>query len=57
MLGEIRETAIKQEKGHFSWGGTVQKIYYGVGEQARPTMDEHAKKTVEEFKKTVTHHE
>ncbi|MFT4310853.1 MAG: hypothetical protein ACMXYC_04435 [Candidatus Woesearchaeota archaeon] len=50
-LGEIVQTAVRMEKGNFSWGGMVEKTYYGVGPQAVPTMDEQAKKVVESFKK------
>ncbi len=34
--GEISVNQIKEEKGDFSWGNVVEKIYYELGEQAEP---------------------
>jgi hypothetical protein len=45
--GEIEESRIKQEQGDFSWGVIVEKIYYKLGSQANPTMDEEARVAVE----------
>jgi len=33
---EIIVNQIKEEKGDFSWGSTVEKIYYELGEAAEP---------------------
>ena len=33
-LGEIELKEVKQEKGSFSWGGVVEKRYYGLGGNA-----------------------
>ena len=33
---EINVNKIKEEKGDFSWGDTVEKIYYELGEAAEP---------------------
>lgn len=35
-LGEIKVHKIKSEEGDFSWGGTVEKTYYALGENANP---------------------
>lgn len=31
---EIRIHKVKEEKGDFSWGNSVQKVYYALGEKA-----------------------
>ena len=33
---EINVNKIKEEKGDFSWGDTVEKIYYELGDAAEP---------------------
>jgi len=38
-LGEFKVAKIAQEKGNFSWGKDVEKIYYELGEQAKPKLD------------------
>ena len=39
-LGHFVLTAVKQEKGNFSWGGIVEKRYYAVGSKAEvPGID------------------
>lgn len=35
-LEEFKVERISQEQGNFSWGTTVQKIYYAVGPAAKP---------------------
>jgi len=45
--GEIIESRIKKEEGDFSWGTVVEKIYYKLGPQANPTMDENAHAAVD----------
>lgn len=32
--GEIIIAEVKKEKGNYSWGGEVEKIYYALGEKA-----------------------
>ena len=32
-----KEKFIKKEEGNYSWGSTVEKIYYELGENANPT--------------------
>ena len=38
--GEISIHKVEQEKGNFSWGNMVEKIYYSLGERAQPKIDE-----------------
>ena len=49
-MGEIAEAGVKREEGRYSWGGTVEKIYYKVGSKGNPSMDEAAQKAVEQYK-------
>lgn len=35
---EFKVSEIRQETGEFSWGNSVEKIYYALGPNARPTM-------------------
>ena len=50
-LKEIKMKEVKLEKGNYSWGSTVEKIYYSLGENAHPEGKEEVKKTVEEHRK------
>jgi len=36
FTGELMLNKIKQEKGNFSWGNSVEKRYYSLGEKAQP---------------------
>ena len=36
QLQEIEIQKIEEEKGNFSWGSTVEKIYYTLGKSAHP---------------------
>lgn len=38
---ELAISDIKHEKGDFSWGTQAEKIYYKLGPQAKPRIDEH----------------
>jgi len=38
-LGEFKINKVIKEDGDFSWGNTVEKVYYELGEKAKPTMD------------------
>lgn len=42
-LGEFKVNRVEKEKGDYSWGPEAEKIYYSVGENARPTMSEKVK--------------
>ncbi len=52
VLGEIRMKEIKQEKGDYSWGSTVEKIYYSLGDKAQPKGSDRVKKAVEDYVKS-----
>lgn len=43
MTKEFVVNEIRQEKGEYSWGSTVEKIYYELGPKAKPTMPIHIK--------------
>ncbi|MBI4017261.1 MAG: hypothetical protein HY363_06235 [Candidatus Aenigmarchaeota archaeon] len=39
QLGEFVLEEIKQEKGEYSWGTSVEKNYYRIGPNAKPKID------------------
>jgi len=49
QTGELKIHTIKSEKGDFSWGNEVEKIYYTLGPNAKPTC---LKKVKEYLKKS-----
>ena len=36
QTGEFKVDTVKVEKGDFSWGKSVEKVYYALGENANP---------------------
>ena len=48
---EIRVHKVEVEEGEFSWGSTVEKIYYTLGEEANPQGEERVKKFLKKWKK------
>ena len=46
-LEEFKVNKIEREKGDYSWGGEAEKIYYGLGEKAKPTSNEKVKEYFE----------
>jgi len=50
-LGEFIVKKIEKEKGDFSWGTEVEKIYYALGPNAKPKMDKSVKEVVEDYVK------
>ena len=38
-LGELKVNTVKLEKGDYSWGSEAEKIYYELGENAKPGGD------------------
>jgi hypothetical protein len=40
---EIAINQIKEEKGDFSWGNLVEKVYYELGDAAEPVGEERVK--------------
>jgi hypothetical protein len=49
--GEFVVHEIKEEKGHFSWGPYVEKVYYGLGPNAKPLMPDNVKVYMEKLKR------
>ena len=49
-LNEFKVSKIEKEKGNYSWGGEAEKIYYSLGEAAKPTVNEKAKEYFEKKK-------
>lgn len=47
---EIEVNKIKEEKGDFSWGDTVEKIYYELGDFAEPKGDNRVKEFMKKNK-------
>lgn len=43
-IKEFKIARVKKEKGEYSWGDTVQKIYYGLGKEANPKGLERVRK-------------
>ncbi len=37
-INEFLVKKIKKERGHYSWGGEAEKIYYALGPSATPKM-------------------
>jgi len=42
-LQEFKISKVEKEKGDYSWGGEAEKIYYGLGDAAKPTVNEKVK--------------
>jgi hypothetical protein len=52
-LGEFRVEKIEKEKGDYSWGGEAEKIYYALGEKAKPAMNEQVRAYFEKKKEAA----
>lgn len=50
VLGEFEIKEIKQEKGDYSWGSTVEKKYYTLGPKAKPKGDKRVTEFIERHK-------
>ncbi len=50
-LKEINLNKIEVEEGDFSWGKTVEKIYYSLGPEAKPTGHSRVKEFLDRVKK------
>ncbi len=46
-LKEFRISKIEREKGDFSWGPEAEKIYYVLGENAKPKVEPRVKEFLE----------
>ena len=51
QIKEININQIKVEKGDFSWGSVVEKIYYTLGDAAQPKGDNRVKEFLKNFNK------
>ncbi len=49
LLGEFVVDEIRQERGEYSWGSTVEKTYYKLGPNAKPKADERLKDFMEKI--------
>ena len=49
-LEELKISKVEKEKGEFSWGSEVEKIYYALGPNAKPTANERIKNHLESKK-------
>jgi len=49
--GEFKIEKVQKEKGDYSWGTEVEKTYYSLGTNAKPSMDKRVKDFVEGRKK------
>ena len=49
-LHEFKVSRIEKEKGDYSWGPEAEKIYYSLGDAAKPTGNEKVKEYFEKKK-------
>ena len=49
-LNEFKISKIEREKGDYSWGGEAEKIYYSLGDNAKPLVNEKVKEYFESKK-------
>jgi len=42
-LHEFKVNKVEREKGDYSWGPEAEKIYYGLGDAAKPAGNEKVK--------------
>ncbi len=49
-LGEIKVSKIVKEEGQYSWGPTVEKTYYSLGDGANPSGLEKVRDMLQEIK-------
>ena len=46
-LNEFKVSKIEKEKGDYSWGPEAEKIYYSLGDNAKPLVNEKVKEYFE----------
>ncbi|MBW2976813.1 DUF2513 domain-containing protein [Candidatus Woesearchaeota archaeon] len=46
-LEEFKVSKVEREKGDYSWGGEAEKIYYGLGSNAKPSGNNKVKEYFE----------
>jgi hypothetical protein len=49
-LEEFKIDKIEKEKGDYSWGGEAEKIYYGLGPNAKPSGNQKIKEYLDKKK-------
>ena len=50
QTGEISVNQVKVEKGEYSWGSSVEKTYYELGQKAQPSDDKRVKEFLTQWK-------
>ncbi|MBU1704347.1 MAG: hypothetical protein KJ922_03205 [Nanoarchaeota archaeon] len=50
-LGEFQVDKIEKVKGDYSWGPEAEKIFYTLGSNAKPRIDERVKEFLDEAKR------
>jgi hypothetical protein len=50
QTGELKVERIEKEKGDYSWGGEAEKIYYSLGPNAKPAVDQKLKEFLDRRK-------
>jgi len=48
-LGEFKIDKVQKEEGDYSWGSSVEKIYYALGPEARPIGSIRIKEALEKL--------
>ena len=51
QLGEFRVEKIRKETGDYSWGSEAEKVYYCLGKNAKPKIDQRVKEYIEKQRK------
>ena len=46
-LNEFKVSKIEKEKGDYSWGPEAEKVYYSLGDNAKPLVNEKVKEYFE----------
>ena len=54
QLGEFKVHKVISEEGNFSWGSTVERIYYELDDKSKPQINDEVKKFFDEQKKSST---
>ena len=49
-LGVFEVAEVKREEGEYSWGRVVEKIYYKLGSQAKPSINPRVKEFFDQKK-------
>ena len=50
-LGEFKIEKVEKVKGDYSWSGEAEKVYYALGDKAKPKMDSRVKEYFDKNKK------